>query len=296
MLQFVQQSLFDSPAQTLVNTVNTVGVMGKGIAKEFKQRYPKMFVEYRTLCDKHQLIPGALHLWRGPDKWVLNFPTKTTWKKASKIEYIEEGLATFRDNYTRLGIRSIAFPPLGCGNGNLNWAEVKPLMVRYLCSLDIPVWIHEKHVASSFQPEQDEFFAKRAPASYDEFKSDLRAIALERKGRFQHFVGNWHFQAEFSAIDSQLHIYLDGEYILPDEYIELAWIGLQLGVLTLEHFGEPVSQRFGGYLLPLIQALPYVKPIGIRKESGGIETLISGLYIVEATGLGFDEYQSKTAA
>jgi hypothetical protein len=80
MLVYLYSSLFDSPAQTLVNTVNTVGVMGKGIAKTFRERYPAMFSEYRKLCDSSEFSIGNLHLWKGDDHWVLNFPTKTSWR------------------------------------------------------------------------------------------------------------------------------------------------------------------------------------------------------------------------
>ena len=120
MLTYVRTSLFDSPAQTLVNTVNLVGVMGKGVALEFKSRYPDMFKAYRSLCDQHALEIGKLHLWRATDHWILNFPTKTTWKKPSKLDYIEAGLDVFLSSYRGMGISSISFPPLGCGNGNLS--------------------------------------------------------------------------------------------------------------------------------------------------------------------------------
>ena len=99
MITFLESSIFSSPAQTLVNTVNTVGVMGKGIAKEFKRTYPSMYREYRALCDSNQLEIGKLHLWRSDSRWVLNFPTKTTWRLPSKIEYIEAGLIKFLSNY-----------------------------------------------------------------------------------------------------------------------------------------------------------------------------------------------------
>ena len=119
MITYIDSSVFDSPAQTLVNTVNTVGVMGKGIAKEFKSRYPIMYKEYRRLCDDKQLQVGNLHLWRSDNRWVLNFPTKTTWRRPSELAYVEQGLHKFVNYYMDLGISSISFPPLGCGNGNL---------------------------------------------------------------------------------------------------------------------------------------------------------------------------------
>ena len=112
MILYVEGSLFNSPAQVLVNTVNTVGVMGKGIALEFKTLYPEMFAHYRQLCETGQLTVGKLWLYKSPNKWVLSFPTKTTWRLPSHVDYIRKGLHTFVENYERVGIHSIAFPAL----------------------------------------------------------------------------------------------------------------------------------------------------------------------------------------
>jgi O-acetyl-ADP-ribose deacetylase (regulator of RNase III) len=150
MLVYLRNSIFDSPAQTLVNTVNLEGVMGKGIAAEFKARYPSMFKEYRHLCQSGKLKIGDLHLWRGPDKWVLNFPTKTTWRKPSEMSYIEEGLKKFVLSCSDMGVTSISFPPLGCGNGQLDWSDVKPVMESYLKRLPIHVYVHDRQVPVNF--------------------------------------------------------------------------------------------------------------------------------------------------
>src|ERR1700677_1554729 len=182
MLIYLYSSLFDSPAQTLVNTVNTVGVMGKGIAKIFRERYPAMFSEYRKLCDQHQLATGNLHLWKGDDHWVLNFPTKTNWRLPSKMEYIEQGLETFVKNYEKMGIVSASFPPLGCGNGNLKWTDVKPLIERQLSNIKIPIYVHSVHVGEDFIAEHKE--AVRVPATLAAFWDDLRASIYENKGTF----------------------------------------------------------------------------------------------------------------
>ena len=96
---YVRGNIFESPAETLVNTVNTVGVMGKGIAYEFKRLYPEMFREYRDLCERGSLQIGALYLYRTDHKSVLNFPTKKHWRSPSQPEYIEEGLKTFVRTY-----------------------------------------------------------------------------------------------------------------------------------------------------------------------------------------------------
>ena len=142
MLKYVRGDIFNSPAQVLVNTVNTVGVMGKGIALSFKKKYPEMFTIYRKACDKHQLVIGKLMLWYGPDHWILNFPTKEHWRNPSKMEYIEKGLMAFQRKYADYNITSIAFPKLGCGNGELDWEQVKPLMEKYLKELPIHIYIY----------------------------------------------------------------------------------------------------------------------------------------------------------
>src|SRR5688572_4179635 len=110
MLIYRRTSLLESSAQTLVNTVNCVGVMGKGIAKEFKERDPAMFRAYKKICDDHLLEPGKLWLWHGADYWTLNFPTKIHWRNPSRIEWIEAGLRKFVSGYEKLGIRDISFP------------------------------------------------------------------------------------------------------------------------------------------------------------------------------------------
>lgn len=96
MITYLKGDIFSSPAQVLVNTVNTVGVMGKGVALEFKKRYPAMFKSYERVCDEKQLEIGKLLLWKGPEKWVLMFPTKKHWRSPSKLEYIEAGLQNSR--------------------------------------------------------------------------------------------------------------------------------------------------------------------------------------------------------
>ena len=131
------ETIFDSNAQTLVNTINCVGVMGKGIALEFKNRYPAMFDKYKSFCDKGVFKPGVLWIYKAEDgTWVLNFPTKIDWRNPSKIEYIEEGLKKFVEIWEEKGIKSIAFPLLGCSNGGLDPEEVIPLMKKYLEQCD----------------------------------------------------------------------------------------------------------------------------------------------------------------
>ncbi len=142
MITYTEGDLFASPAQTLVNPVNTVGVMGKGLAWQFKQRYPAMFQAYRTACSTHHLTVGQLQIFRAEAHWILNFPTKQHWRQPSTLTHIETGLQTFAATYAAEGITSIAFPALGCGLGQLRWSQVQPLMERYLHPLPIPVFIY----------------------------------------------------------------------------------------------------------------------------------------------------------
>lgn len=142
MIEYIEGDIFNSPAQAIVNTVNTVGVMGKGLALSFKNRYPEMFQSYKRACDKNLLKTGKLMLFYSPDHWILLFPTKENWRYPSKHEYIEAGLVKFVQTYADKNITSIAFPRLGCGNGELNWDDVRPLMEKYLHSLPIDICIY----------------------------------------------------------------------------------------------------------------------------------------------------------
>ena len=142
MIEYIVGDIFESPAQVIVNTVNTVGVMGKGLALSFKKRYPQMFERYKNVCEKNLFTIGKLMLFYEPDHWILLFPTKENWRNPSKLEYIEKGLMKFVQTYAEKNITSIAFPRLGCGNGELDWNDVKPLMEKYLKSLPIDVYIY----------------------------------------------------------------------------------------------------------------------------------------------------------
>jgi len=133
-------NLLDADVDALVNTVNTVGVMGKGLALQFRRAYPAMFDDYRQVAAAGQLHLGQMHVWRtcaatGP-AYVINFPTKGHWRSRSRIDDIDRGLADLVRVIRDLGIQSIAVPPLGCGNGGLDWAQVEPRIRAALAGLD----------------------------------------------------------------------------------------------------------------------------------------------------------------
>jgi O-acetyl-ADP-ribose deacetylase (regulator of RNase III) len=141
-IEYLTGDIFDAQTQVIVNTVNCKGVMGKGLALAFKERYPDMFSVYQRECREGRLRIGRPTLYKGSSPWILNFPTKDNWRANSKLEYIEKSLRYLVDHYKEANIQSIAFPRLGTQNGKLSWNEVGPLMARYLSQLDIPVYVY----------------------------------------------------------------------------------------------------------------------------------------------------------
>jgi len=135
--------ILQSKAQTLVNTVNCVGVMGKGIALEFKKRFPEMFEDYAERCERKEVKPGVPYVYKTlfPPQ-IVNFPTKDHWKSVSRIADIDRGLQLLVTHYKEWGVTSLAIPPLGCGNGQLEWKAVGPLIYRCASQMDIPVELY----------------------------------------------------------------------------------------------------------------------------------------------------------
>ena len=146
MIQYKKGDLLSADTQALVNTVNTVGVMGKGIALQFKENFPSNNHEYIKACKNKELEIGKLLVVKDKnlekERIIINFPTKKDWKHKSKIEYIDAGLKELVNAIREYDIKSIAIPPLGCGNGGLDWEDVKPLMEKYLAPLtDVEITI-----------------------------------------------------------------------------------------------------------------------------------------------------------
>ena len=176
MLREVTGNIFTSECQTLVNTVNCVGVMGAGVALEFKLRYPAMFDRYVVLCRERRLSIGKLWLYRpstaeGPH-WVLNFPTKKHWRYPSREQYLHAGLRNFVDTYRRRRIESVAFPTLGASNGGIPEETSVGIMREYLGGVDIDVEVFRfdpaaeddlcRNLRRSVERWTDDEFASRA--------------------------------------------------------------------------------------------------------------------------------------
>ncbi len=132
MIEIVGGNILEADAEAVVNTVNCVGVMGKGLALQFKQAFPANFRAYEAACRAGEVVPGKMFIFDNgrliKPRYIIDFPTKRHWRDNSRIEDIQSGLRALIEDVRRLGIRSIALPPLGCGLGGLNWRDVRPMI------------------------------------------------------------------------------------------------------------------------------------------------------------------------
>jgi O-acetyl-ADP-ribose deacetylase (regulator of RNase III)/uncharacterized protein YwgA len=147
MITYKEGNILDAKVDALVNTVNTVGVMGKGIALQFKFAFPESYKAYKEAISRNEIVTGKVQIVPVNDingvKYIINFPTKAHWRNPSKIKWIEEGLNDLKIQIQKFDINSVAIPPLGCGNGGLSWDIVKPLIQRILTNLNIDVVVYE---------------------------------------------------------------------------------------------------------------------------------------------------------
>lgn len=136
VIKYTQGNIFESNCQALINTVNCEGKMGKGLAYQFKKKFPEMEQDYVKVCEHGELYPGKLHIYQENKILIINFPTKNKWREKSKIEYIINGLKNLKEEIVKRDIKSVAIPPLGAGNGGLNWNEVKSEINRELLDME----------------------------------------------------------------------------------------------------------------------------------------------------------------
>lgn len=286
MILYVKGSLLQSPAQVLVNTVNTVGVMGKGIALEFKRLFPEMYHQYRELCEHGQFQIGTLWLYKSNNKWVLNFPTKKHWRNPSRVEYIDAGLQKLVNSYADLGIYSIAFPALGCGNGQLDFErQVKPLMEKYLRQLPIEVFIYPGHkntFVEHLNPEEMKKWLRSEPTSlpFAEVWDDLTQL-LDQKGHFETIARRTSFTARISQSPSGIEIIAAGRrYIIQYEMLVAFWQQLRTHGFSMRHIAPGLDRQMS-YLLPIFAALDYVTPVHVADTYDGLqESVVTGLQIL----------------
>lgn len=269
MITYIKGDLFNSPAQVLVNTVNTVGVMGKGIALEFKKRYPEMFNLYQSKCDDKSFDMGKLLLWKKEEKWILLFPTKRHWRSPSKITDIEQGLKKFAQSYDKLGIESIAFPKLGCGNGGLDWKEVKLIMEKYLSNLPIHIYIYlddyKQETLEHSKPLAIEKWLRDNTESigFIFLKEELqRTIAVNND-----FLVNNSQLKHISWVEDSIHLFNGDEIIISEEELCDFWYYIRnIGIIELGSLPERFK-NYASIMLDILKRLDYVQPIIIMSNS-----------------------------
>lgn len=241
-IQLIRGDLLKDDADAIVNTVNCAGVMGKGIALQFKNKWPANFRAYAAACKARQVRPGQMfiHDCGGLVKphYIINFPTKDHWRGKSSLKFIRDGLVDLVAQIRRLGIRSIAIPPLGCGNGGLDWAAVRPVMEAALAPLDdVEVRIYEP--------------AGAPPARAMEVRTDRPRMTAGR-----------------AAILKVLETYRELRY-------GLSKIEVQKLAYFLQEAGEPLNLKFskhifGPYSEPLRHALNRLEGHFIRGLGDGV--------------------------
>ena len=161
-IEYKTGDMFEEATEAIVNTVNCVGVMGKGVALEFKRRWPENFRAYKRLCDARDLAPGQVFVFENKDiltpdrhRYLVNFPTKQHWRTQSRMEYIDSGLDDLVHWIRERGVKSVALPPLGCGNGGLDWSEVRPLIEQKLAPLADVRFVVFAPIPEAEPPEQE---------------------------------------------------------------------------------------------------------------------------------------------
>ena len=276
LITYVTGDLFESPAQTIVNTVNTIGVMGKGLALRFKRTFPDMFEEYSDRCERGELDIGTLFLWRTSNKVVLNFPTKTTWRKPSQVDYIRRGLETFRANYSNIGIHSIAFPPLGCGNGELDFEKtVRPIMEEHLSDLPIPVFIYAPHprkaVAEHRAPEDTERWLRSMPRDlpFEEVREDL-ARKFATRTTVPSLTGRAEFDIEYRPSkegDDEVRVWTPGRtFSLPMNAFMSIWDELRTRPLVTAATSPTDREKDVRFVMATLAVLPYVRVLSVESS------------------------------
>ncbi len=275
MITYVNGDLFKSPAHVLVNTVNTVGVMGKGVAKEFKRLFPDMFQQYRNLCEDKKFDIGNLFLYRTDNKWVLNFPTKKHWRNPSRPEYIEKGLKKLVSIYLDVGIYDLAMPLIGCGHGELDWpTQVKPIIEKYMKNIPIDVFVYLSAPGQVPIPEHRNVAAMEAwlrsepeHLPFTEVWRDLLQV-LERKTEFKTLAGKDNsFRATASEKSHGILIETNNKKILFDALDLLDfWQQLRSYGFTSRQIAPSGLSRKSYYLMPIFAELDYATEASLSES------------------------------
>lgn len=234
MIEYTIGNLFESDAEALVNTVNTVGVMGKGVALQFKKNFHNNYKDYVEACKNGDVQIGRMFVVRDHsllgEKLIVNFPTKTDWRKPSEYEYVERGLDALVDTIRQYGIKSIAIPPLGAGNGGLHWDRVKKMIEEKLATLDVRIIVYEpsQQIKEQLAKERVKLTDARALLLYvlfdlvrhgeyvSEFSCEKVCYFLQRFGAKKYFKLEYipYYYGPYSGKVRHVLYALNGSYIM----------------------------------------------------------------------------------
>lgn len=235
MIRYITGDLFDSQAEAFVNTVNTQGVMGKGIALQFKEHYPNNYRLYRNACKKGEVCIGRMFITQeneisGTKRTIVNFPTKTHWRYPSQYSFISDGLKDLHEQIINRKIKSIAIPPLGSSNGGLDWERVRPMIIDALSDLDCDIEIYEPNarIKDKMKKERVKLTPARAmllvvladmvteEENPSEFAAEKIAYFLQKFGAEKQFklTFNKGYYGPYSGKVRYVLHYLNGSYIM----------------------------------------------------------------------------------
>jgi len=201
-------NIFTTKCKTIVNTINCVGVMGAGIAYEFRLRYPEMYHKYKEHVSKNKIKIGKLWLYKLKDRWILNFPTKKHWKYPSKDEYLKKGLEKFVESYREKGIKSIAFPLLGASHGGISKDESLKILEGYLEKVEkfgdikIEIWDFDRGAKDDLYDELNSLFTEKTD---DQILQEIRELEEKRTGIQKKSIE--HIRSELKNINSLIGLF-----------------------------------------------------------------------------------------
>lgn len=285
MITYTKGNMFESGADCLINTVNCEGFMGKGIAYQFKMRFPENNKSYIRACKSGELTVGKIHYYIEDGITIVNFPTKNKWRANSKIEYIEDGMDYFVSILPELGVKKIAIPPLGCGNGGLLWTDVKRIIEDKITNLadEYDFVIYEPSISYKAMPKRPPQMNVSALVLLD-IRMNLKRFNRIRLQKAGYFV-NLFLQKDYFKFDKWKYgPYAHSIDIVArniNEYQQ--YYELKSSQETFKHVyqmicSEKVDSKFNKLHVAVKQATEYTNAISTDKKLEGVTTV---LYLVQ---------------
>lgn len=285
MVEYVKGNMFECNADCLINTVNCEGYMGKGVAYQFKMKFPENNKAYMKACKSGELTVGKVHYYVEEGITIINFPTKNKWRENSKIEYIEKGMNAFIEVLPELGVRKIAIPPLGCGNGGLIWTEVKNIIENKIAGFS------DKYDFIIFEPSASYKAIPKNPPQISvsglvllDIRLNLKrfnGIRLQKAGYFvNYFMDEEYFKFDKWKYGPYSHS-IDIVARSIKEYQE--YYGIDNSQTTFEQVyriicSEKVDSKFRKLHMAVKKSTEYVNAIQTDKKLEGIATV---MYLVQ---------------